>query len=115
MDPTLVVGIFGLGFVIALVLFIIHPKSRKVDLMDQYTASEFIWTPELLHYATDFYAPFERLYKKAPRTETFYSALVHKIGEIGRLASYAFFSFKPGTVIFWIAAVTAVMLWGGVL
>ena len=82
-DPTLIVGIFGLGFVIAMVLFVIHPKSRKVPLMDQYTASEFIWTPELLHYATDFYAPFERLYEKAPRTETFYGALVHKVKEVG--------------------------------
>ena len=114
-DPTLIVMIFGLGFVIAMVLFVIHPKSRKVPLMDQYTASEFIWTPELLHYATDFYAPFERLYQKAPRTETFYGALVHKIRELGRFTSYAFFSFKPGTVIFWIAAVIVAMLWGGVL
>ncbi len=114
-DPTIIVAIFGLGFVIAMVLFLIHPKSRKVPLMDQYTASEFIWTPELLHYATDFYAPFERLYEKAPRTETFYGALVKKIAELGKFVSFAFFSFKPGTVLFWIAAVTVAMLWGGAL
>ncbi len=114
-DPTLVVGIFGLGFVIAMIIFIVHPKSRKVDLMDQYTASEFIWTPELLHYATDFYAPFERLYEKAPRTETFYNALVKKIAEIGGFVSYALFSFKPGTAVFWVAVVIAAVLWGGAI
>lgn len=114
LDPTLIAVIFALGFVIALVLFLIHPKSRKVDLMDTYTASEFIYTPELLHYAHDFYAPFERLYEKAPRTETFYDALAKKLSELGRLTSYAFFSYKPGTVIFWISIMTISLLWGGV-
>lgn len=115
LDPTLVTIVFGVGFVLALVLFLLHPKSRKVGLMDTYTASEFIWTPELLHYAHDFYAPFERLYNRAPRTESFYKILVKKIDEIGRLASYAFFSYKPGTVILWIALMTVSLLWGGAL
>jgi len=114
-DPTLIVIIFGVGFVVAMVLFLLHPKSRKVDLMDTYTASEFIYTPELLHYAHDFYAPFERLYAKAPRTETFYRALVKKVDELGRLISYAFFSYKPGTVILWITVVTVSLVWGGAL
>ncbi len=114
-DPTIIVMIFGLGFLIALILFLIHPKSRKVDLMDTYTASEFIYTPELLHYSHSFYAPFERLYAKAPKTETFYNAVVKKIEELGRFVSYAFFSFKPGTVILWIAIVVSMLLWGGLL
>lgn len=115
LDPTLITIIFAIGFVLALVLFLLHPKSRKVDLMDTYTASEFIWTPELLHYAHDFYAPFERLYNKAPRTESFYQILIKKLDELGRLASFAFFSYKPGTVAFWIAVVTVSLLWGGTL
>jgi NADH-quinone oxidoreductase subunit M len=115
LDPTLITIVFGVGFVVALILFLLHPKSRKVGLMDTYTASEFIWTPELLHYAHDFYAPFERLYNKAPRTESFYSAVVKKVDELGRLASYAFFSYKPGTVVLWIVVVTVSLLWGGSL
>ena len=115
LDPTLICIIFAVGFIIAMVLFLLHPKSRKVDLMDTYTASEFIYTPELLHYSHDFYAPFERLYEKAPRTEVFYQALVKKINELGRLTSYAFFSFKPGTVVFWIAVVAVTLLWSGTL
>lgn len=114
-DPTLIVMIFGLGFLIALIIFLRFPKSRKVPLMDQYTASEFIWTPELLHYATDFYAPFERLYQKAPRTETFYGAIVRRVNELGKFASYAFYSFKPGTVLLWAAVVIVAMLGGSVL
>ena len=114
-DPTLIVIIFGIGFLIALILFLLHPKSRKVDLMDTYTASEFIYTPELLHYSHDFYAPFERLYAKAPKTQTFYNAVVKKVEELGRFVNYAFFSYKPGTVIFWIAAVVSMLLWGGLL
>ena len=114
-DPTLITMIFGLGFVIAMIIFLRFPKSRKVPLMDQYTASEFIWTPELLHYATDFYAPFERLYQKAPRTENFYGMIVKKVSELGKFASYAFYSYKPGTVLLWAAAVTVAVLWGSVL
>jgi formate hydrogenlyase subunit 3/multisubunit Na+/H+ antiporter MnhD subunit len=114
-DPTLIVIIFGLGFLIALVIFLRFPKSRKVPLMDQYTASEFIWTPELLHYATDFYAPFERLYQKAPRTETLYQIIAQKVSELGKFASYAFYSFKPGMVLLWAAIVVVAMLGGSVL
>ncbi|MHB1484961.1 MAG: proton-conducting transporter transmembrane domain-containing protein [Saccharofermentanales bacterium] len=109
-DPTLIFIIFGIGFAIAFVLFLIHPKSRKVDLMDTYTASEFIYTPELMHYSSNFYAPFERMYEKAPKTITFYRALIKKVDEFGRFASYTFFSFKPGTAIFWIAVVI-IALW----
>ena len=115
LDPSLITVIFAIGFVVALILFVLHPKSRKVGLMDTYTASEFIWTPELLHYAHDFYAPFERLYNKAPRTESFYRIIERKIEELGRLAAYTFFSYKPGTVVFWIAVVTVSLLWGGAL
>ena len=115
LDPTLITIVFGTGFVIALILFLLHPKSRKVGLMDTYTASEFIWTPELLHYAHDFYAPFERLYNKAPRTETFYHAVLKKVDEIGRFASFTFFGYKPGTAVFWIVVVTVSLLWGGSL
>jgi len=116
LDPTLIVIIFGVGFVIALLLFIIHPKSRKVELMDTYTASEFIYTPELLHYSHNFYAPFERLYAKAPNTEKWYGWVLKKIDELGRLVSYSFFSYKPSTIVFWIMIMTiGLLLWGGVL
>lgn len=113
LDPALIVIIFGIGFVIAMIIFLVHPKSRKVDLMDTYTASEFIYTPELLHYAYDFYAPFERLYSNAPSCNKWYAVLVNKIVEIGRLVSYSFYSSKPNTTVIWIALTTIVMMLGG--
>jgi formate hydrogenlyase subunit 3/multisubunit Na+/H+ antiporter MnhD subunit len=116
LDPTIIVIMFGFGFVIAMILFLIHPKSRKVELMDTYTASEFIYTPELLHYASNFYAPFERLYEKAPNTEKWYGAVIKKIEELGLLVSYSLFSYKPNTVILWISAmIIGLLVWGGVL
>jgi NADH:ubiquinone oxidoreductase subunit 5 (subunit L)/multisubunit Na+/H+ antiporter MnhA subunit len=113
LDPTLIVVIFGIGFAIALILFLLHPKSRKVELMDTYTASEFIYTPELLHYSHSFYAPFERLYDKAPDTSKWYKAILKKVVEIGNLVSYSFFSSKPRITVFWIVIVTIALLWGG--
>jgi len=116
LDPTIIAIMFGFGFVIALVLFLIHPKSRKVELMDTYTASEFIWTPELLHYASNFYAPFERLYENAPDTEKWYGALIKKIEELGQFVSYSLFSYKPSTIIFYIMTMLiGLLVWGGVL
>lgn len=115
LNATLISGIFALGFVLALIIFVIHPKSRKVGLMDTYTASEFIYTPELLHYSHNFYAPFERLYENAPSTDKWYNLLIKKIDEIGRLASYTFFSNKPRTTVFWIVCATIALLWGGIL
>ena len=38
LDPTLVTIVFGIGFVIALIIFLLMPKSKKVGLMDTYTA-----------------------------------------------------------------------------
>lgn len=115
LNATLISGIFALGFVLALIIFIIHPRSRKVGLMDTYTASEFIYTPELLHYSHNFYAPFERLYENAPTTDKWYNLLIKKIDEIGRLASYTFFSSKPRIAVFWIVCATIALLWGGIL
>lgn len=115
LNATLISAIFALGFVIALIIFVIHPKSRKVGLMDTYTASEFIYTPELLHYSHNFYAPFERLYENAPSTDKWYNMLIKKIDEIGRLASYTFFSSKPRMAVFWVVCATIALLWGGIL
>ena len=115
LNPSLIALVFGIGFVIALIIFVIHPKSRKVELMDTYTASEFIYTPELLHYSHDFYAPFERLYANAPSTAKWYNVLIKKIDEIGRLVSYSLFSSKPRTAVFWMVCATIVLLWGGSL
>jgi len=116
LDPTIIVIMFGFGFVIAMILFLIHPKSRKVELMDTYTASEFVWTPELLHYSSNFYAPFERLYENAPDTEKWYGALIKKIEELGQFVSYSLFSYKPSTIIFYIMTMLiGLLVWGGVL
>lgn len=113
LDPTIISMVFGFGFVIALLIFLVLPKSRKVGLMDTYTASEFIYTPELLHYSHNFYAPFERLYEKHPSIVKIYDALVLRVYELGKLVSCSFFRYKPSTTIFWISAVTIVLLWGG--
>ncbi len=114
LNAPLIAGVFGVGVLIAFIMFIILPKSRKVSLMDTYTAGEFIYTPELLHYAKDFYAPFERMYAKHPSILKFYEQLVQKIAEFGQLVKYLFFSKKLEVTIFWIVAfITIVLWWGG--
>jgi len=115
LDAYHVFVIFGFGFFIALVLFLLMPKARKVDLMDTYTSAEFIYTPELLHYAHDFYAPFERLYENHPSTLSLYSKLSLKLKEIGLFVDYLMMSVKPATTLLWIILFIATVSLGGVL
>ena len=115
LDPTVLTLIFGVGFVIALVIFLVLPKSKKVGLMDTYTAGEFIYTPELYHYSYDFYAPFKRLYDGKFTVVKWYDALVQRVDELGQFVSSTFFSYKPGVTVLWLSLVTIVMLWGGKL
>lgn len=106
--------VFGFGFVLALALFLVLPKSKKVGLMDTYTSAEFIHTPELLHYSHDFYAPLERLYAKHPSLEVLYDAVSLRIREAGQLTNYLFFSYKPGVTVLWIAVTMIIIFLGGV-
>lgn len=115
LDAYHVFVIFGFGFLIAFVLFLLMPKTRKVDLMDTYTSAEFIYTPELLHYAHDFYAPFERLYENHPSTLTLYSKLSLKLKEIGLFVDYSMMSVKPASTLLWIILFIATISLGGVL
>ena len=84
--------------------------------MDTYTAGNFIYTPDLLHYSLDFYAPLERLYEKHINVmKNFYKSLANKVAEVGRFFKYFFFTNKPEVMVIWIMIVVAFLLWGDVL
>ena len=115
LDTFRVFVIFSYGFLIALIIFISRGKSRKVGLMDTYTAAEFIHTPELLHYSSKFYAPFERLNKKPYPILNIYESISIKIKEIGNFTEAFFYSYKPSITVFWIIVVFAIFIIGGVM
>ncbi len=116
LNPGLIALVFGIGVVVAFIIFILLKKSKKVDLMDTYTAGNFIYTEELLHYTTDFYAPLERLYEKYVNIMTdFYDNLANKVKEFGRVVKYFFFTHKPEIMVFWIIVIVGFLLWGEVL
>ena len=113
LHPTLVASVFGVGVLIAFIIFIVLKKSRKVGLMDTYTAGNFIYTEELMHYSLDFYAPIERLYEKYINiTEDFYKKLENKVVDFGRMVKYFFFTNKPEVTVFWIVVTIGFLLWG---
>jgi NADH-quinone oxidoreductase subunit M len=116
LDAFRVFIVFGFGFAIAFVIFIVRRKSKKVELMDTYTSAEFIHTRELLHYSHSFYAPFERLYEKAPDTMKFYHKAAVKVSEIGILAESFLYGIKPAvTVLLVMATILVAIIAGGVL
>ncbi len=113
--PTIAL-VFGVGVFIAFIIFIVLKKSRKVTLMDTYTAANFVHDEHLLHYTRDFYAPLERMYEKYTTWMTkFYESLARKVKELGKLAKYLFMSKNFSTTIFWIIALIILLLWGEVL
>jgi len=116
LQPVLIASAFGVGVGVAFIIFIVLKKSRKVGLMDTYTAGNFIYTEELMHYSLDFYAPLERLYEKYINiTKDFYKKLENKVVDFGRLVKYFFFTNKPEIAVFWIIILIIVLLWGDVL
>jgi len=111
--PALISLIFAVGVVVAFIIFIVLKKSRKVGLMDTYTAANFVHNEELLHYTKDFYAPLERLYEKyTTKMKDFYDALAYKVKEVGRLAKYLFMSKYAQVSVFWIILLIIFLLWG---
>jgi len=116
LNPALISLVFAVGVTIAFIIFILLKKSRKVTLMDTYTAANFVHDEHLLHYSVDFYAPLERLYEKHTNwMKRFYESLAKKIKEIGNLGKYLFMSKNIGTTMLWIITIIILLLWGEVL
>ncbi len=116
LHPMLMAIIFGVGIVVAFIIFILLKKSKKVGLMDTYTAANFVHNEQLLHYTKDFYAPFERLYEKyVTITEDLYDKLRIKVTETGRFLRYLFFGHLVENFVFYIILIIVFMLVGEVL
>lgn len=107
--------IFGFGFILALILYLLFKKPKRVELMDTYTSAEFIYTKELYHYSHDFYAPIERLYKNHPSVQKWADQLAYKVKEVGQLVNKLFFNFNPSLTVLWITALLVVIYLGGVI
>jgi len=116
LNAGMIALMFGIGVGIAFIIFILLKKSRKVGLMDTYTAGNFIYTENLLHYSLDFYAPLERLYEKQSKImKKFYVTLANKVREFGAFVKYFFFANKPEITVFFIMLVIIALLWGELL
>ena len=116
LNPALIALVFGVGVFLAFIIFIVLKKSRKVDLMDTYTAANFVHDEHLLHYTTDFYAPLERLYEKQSNWMTkFYKALAQKVKDIGRLGKFLFMNKNMAATLLWIVAILIFLLLGVIL
>lgn len=112
LHAPLITAIFAFGFFIALLIFILAPKSRRVKLMDTYTAGEFLYTPGLYHAGYAYYAPFERLYENHPNVVKVYDMLVERVKDIGKFIKSFFFSKWAGWSVFFIFVTLILMMWG---
>lgn len=115
LDPTLITAIFAFGFVLALMIFLVSPKSKKVHLMDTYTGGEFIYTPDLLHYSYRFYAPVIRIYENMPKVLELYKALVQRVIDLGKFVRYWVFATSPGRGVLLMTITLILLLWGDTL
>jgi NADH-quinone oxidoreductase subunit M len=111
-DPALISMVFGLGVLVAFIIFISLKKSKKVSLMETYTAANFVHDEHLLHYTTDFYAPLERLYERyTTLMVTFYDRLIEKVKELGTLSQYLFMRSLRQPIL-WFLILLVIILWG---
>ncbi len=94
-DSILVTTVFAIGFFISLFIFMRAKKARQVDLMDNYTAGDFLYTSELYHFSYRMYRPFDRLFEKWPSMEDWLSSLSDKIKELGALLKAIFYPANP--------------------
>lgn len=94
-DSVLVTGVFFVGFIIAILIFMAGKKSKQVDLMDNYTGGDFLYTAELYHFSHRMYRPFDRLFEKTPPMEEWFGALSAKIKESGALLRTLFYPRNP--------------------
>jgi NADH-quinone oxidoreductase subunit M len=116
LNPALIALVFGTGVFVAFIIFILLKKSRSVDLMNTYTAANFVHDEHLLHYSTDFYAPLERMYEKQSHWMTkFYAALKQKVKDLGRLGKFLFMSKNVATTLMWMIVIIIFLLLGVIL
>jgi NADH-quinone oxidoreductase subunit M len=94
-DSLLVTTAFLVGFIIALIVYLMTKKAKQVDLMDTYTSGEFIYTAELYHFVYKMYRPFDRMFEKWPSMENWLSSLTYKIRELGALLRTLFYHKYP--------------------
>jgi NADH-quinone oxidoreductase subunit M len=107
-DSVLVTTAFAIGFVISLLIFMRAKKARQVDLLDNYTGGDFLYTAELYHFSYRMYRPFDRLFEKWPSMENWLSSTSEKIKELGALFKAVFFNRNPQVYI----ALTVIVLLG---
>ncbi|ACM23535.1 proton-conducting transporter membrane subunit [Thermotoga neapolitana] len=120
-NTVLVFSLFLTGFVVAYILYSLFPRARKVDLMaphreegtplNVYTGGEFIYSPDLYHYNTNFYAGFERMYRNHPSWEGITSAIGKLFHDIGEWFHRWFFASSASVYTFWVVATLLLIFW----
>jgi NADH-quinone oxidoreductase subunit M len=115
-DSLVVTLVFGLGFVVAAILFFMSQKAKKVDQMDTYTSAEFIHDPDMYHYGKNYYASFENSYGNKKRVEILFDAIAMRVHEFGSMVKSWFFGKSISVSIFWITLFFAlVYFWGDIV
>lgn len=109
-DTWTVFVMFAVGFIIAAVIYILMPKGKKIPLEDQYTSGEFLHNYDLYHYASKFYAFFEREYEGHPSFENLYLSFVNALKAIGKGIDYLTRR-TASAYLFWAAIVLVLIIW----
>ncbi|ABR31071.1 oxidoreductase [Thermosipho melanesiensis] len=106
-----VFNMFVVGFIIAVILYLIFPNGKKVKLTDQYTGGEYLYNYDLYHYATGFYKFLERLYDKHPSFEKLYEMLANFFRSMGGIVVSLVYKPGPSGYVFWFSIVILILFW----
>lgn len=113
MSPATINLIFAGGFIIAFILYFLHTRTTKVEQWENYTAGEIVpelqTTPEIYHYAKNYYRPFERMFKKVPSLENWFYSLIFNIKRFFEYVKEILFE-STTTVLIWISMLSVLIV-----
>lgn len=61
-NTLIIFNVFTGGFIIALIVFLLARKSKRVGLLDTFTAGEYMNDAEAYHFAYQYFRPFDRIF-----------------------------------------------------
>ncbi len=97
MNGTIISNVMIVTFIIAFLIYLMGKKRHHVEPLDNYTAGQnpkdFGLTPELYHFAKDFYKPFRNVMKgfeKHMSVYNFYQSFVDGLNSFGAMMANLF-------------------------
>ncbi len=119
MNGTVISNVFLVTFIIGFIIYLMGKKRHHVEPLDNYTAGQnpkdFGLTPELYHFAKDFYKPFRKVFSFFERNVSvyrFYQSFVDGLNAFGATMANMFKGTPRSASIYFIIGFVTLIIVG---